>query len=95
MIGIVATLKIKEGKADEFEAAFKDLQKQVQANEAGNLMYEVFRSREDELTYIIMEKYTDDAAVEAHGKSDHFKAGGAKLGAVLAAPPQVQILDGI
>lgn len=35
-IGVVATLKVAEGKGGEFESVFRDLAAQVKANEPGN-----------------------------------------------------------
>ena len=37
----------------------------------------------------------DQAALDAHGKSDDFKAQSAKLGAFIAAPPEIKILDAV
>jgi len=92
-IGVVATLKVKEGKEADFEAAFKTLREQVKANEPGNLQYDVTRSKADAQTYIIMEQYASQEALEAHGASDHFKAAGPALGAVLAGAPDIVYLD--
>ena len=42
-----------------------------------------------------MEIYDDQAAIEAHGKSEHFKAAGPKIGACLAGRPDVKFLDAV
>ena len=42
-----------------------------------------------------MEVYQDQAALEAHGKSDHFKAAGPKLGPTLAGRPDVAYFDSV
>ena len=94
-IGVIATLKIQEGKGPEFEAVFRDLAGQVRANEPGNKLYQVFKSRNDANTYIVMEVYADQAALEAHGKSDHFKAAGPKIGPTLGGRPDIHYLDSI
>ena len=47
MIGVVATLKVQDGKQGEFEAVFSDLAKQVRANEPGNIVYQLTKSRTD------------------------------------------------
>lgn len=92
-IGVVATLKVQEGKEADFEATFKTLREQVRSNEPGNLQYDVTRSKADPQTYVIMEQYASQEALEAHGNSDHFKAAGPALGAVLAGAPDIQYLD--
>ena len=67
----------------------------VEANEPGNQFYVLHRSREDESTYIVMEQYDDQAAVDVHGKSDAFKAASAALGGCMAGPPEVKLFDGV
>lgn len=93
MIGVVAILKIQEGKNAEFEATVADLQKNVREKEAGNIQYDLFKSGDDPQTYVFMEQYTDGDALSAHGKSDHFRAAGAKFADVLAGAPDIKILQ--
>ena len=87
MIGIVAKLNVAAGKEAEFEAAFGELIDAVRANEPGNHLYTLCKDAEG--GYTVMELYEDEAAVEAHGKSEHFKASGAKLGGCMAGAPQI------
>jgi quinol monooxygenase YgiN len=94
-IGVIATLKVQEGKGGEFEAVFRDLAAKVRANEPGNQLYQVVKSRTDANTYVVMELYADQAALEAHGASDHFKAAGPKIGPTLGGRPDIQYLDTI
>ncbi|HET7334654.1 MAG TPA: putative quinol monooxygenase [Rhizomicrobium sp.] len=94
-IGVVATLKVQDGKGDEFEAVFRDLAAQVKANEPGNKLYQVCRSKADANTYVVMELYADQAALEAHGKSDHFRAAGPKLAPCMGGKPDIQYFDTI
>jgi quinol monooxygenase YgiN len=94
-IGVIATLKVQDGKAAEFEAVFRGLAGEVRANEPGNKLYQVFKSRKEANTYIVMEIYQDQAALETHGKSDHFKAAGPKLGPTMAGRPDILYLDAI
>jgi quinol monooxygenase YgiN len=94
-IGVVATLKVQEGKEADFEAVFRDLMKQVRANEPGNKMYQVCRSRTDKTTYVVLELYENEDALKAHGASDHFKAAGPKLGPCLAGRPTIEYLYSI
>ena len=94
-IGVIATLTIAEGKNAEFEAVFAELAKQVSANEPGNIFYSLTRSKENPQLYKVLERYSDQSALEAHGNSDHFKAAGPKLAPYMAAPPHIEYLDGI
>ncbi len=95
MVGVLATIRIKEGTADEFEPIVRELMEQVSANEPGNVFYSFFKSRDEENTYKVLEKYVDDAALEAHGKTSHFKELGAKMGAFMAGAPEIQRLDDV
>ena len=79
MIGIVATLKIKPGMEQPFEAVAKELVAKVNANEPGCRLYALHHGEQPN-TYIFMERYADQAAVEAHRATDYFKALGRKMG---------------
>lgn len=93
VIGIVATLKIQDGKGDEFEKVFMDLRSKVKANEKGCLLYDLHKSKADANTYVVMEQYASQADAEAHGQTDYFKAAGPALGATLAGAPSVEYFD--
>lgn len=92
-IGVIATLTVAEGKNAEFEAAFAELSAAVNANEPGNEFYSLTRSRTNPQVYKVLERYTDQAAVDAHHKTDHFIAAGPKLAPCLAAAPDIEVLD--
>jgi quinol monooxygenase YgiN len=93
-IGLFVTIKIKPGTDEAFVSAFQELQTNVKKNEPGNILYEIFKSREEPETYHVMEIYKDQASLEAHGKSAHFAAGGPKLGPSMAGRPTIKYLDG-
>ena len=95
MIGVIATLRIKTDKNAEFEAVFAELAAQVRTNESGNVTYQLCRSRNEATTYKVLEIYHDDEALEAHRASDHFRAAGPALGALLEGRPEVELLDAI
>jgi quinol monooxygenase YgiN len=95
MIGIVATLKVQDGKNAEFEAAFTEAMAEVRANEPGNLFYSLVKSRAEPNTYKVLEGYKDEAAIAAHRDSAHYKALGPKLGGCLAGRPDVELFDGV
>ena len=81
MLGVVATIKVKPGMEREFEAVAKELVAKVNANEPGCRLYALHRLNDAETpTYVFMERYVDQAAVEAHRATDYFKALGRKMG---------------
>lgn len=95
MIGIVATLKVQDGKGPELEAVFKELAALVRANEPGNVIYQLTKSRADPNTYKVLELYKDQDAVTAHGSSAHFREHSPKMGPCLAGRPDIELLDGV
>ena len=92
MIGIVATIKTKPGQGAAFEEVASALAREVNANEPGCLLYIFYRADEAD-TYVFMERYQDEAAVEAHRAAPHFKELGRKLGDYLAGKPDVQVMQ--
>ena len=68
-IGVTAKLTAREGHSDQFEALFKELQDEVNAQEPGCLFYAVHKSRSNPLEYIVLEQYQDQQAAEAHQKA--------------------------
>ena len=95
MIGVIATLKVQDGKGADFEAVFRDLSQQVRANEPGNLAYQLTKSRSEHNNYKVLEIYKDQDALSHHGGTDYFKAAGPKLGACLAGRPEIEYLDAV
>jgi len=92
VLGIVATMQVKEGQEKTFEAAMRELQRQVQANESGCKLYALHRAKAPR-TYVMLERYETKAAFDAHAKTPHFQAAFSKLGALLAAPPRIEVLE--
>lgn len=95
MLGIVATIRVQDGKGGDFEAVFRRLAAKVRANEPGNLLYQLTKSRTEPNTYKVLEIYTDQDAVTAHGGSDHFREIGREMGPFLAGRPDVETLDAV
>ena len=92
-IGLLATLTIREGKNAEFEQAFLALAEQVRAKELGNIFYVLHRSKADPQVYKVMEQYHSEADLDAHGKTEHFLEANKLLAGLVAAPPEMEILD--
>ena len=94
MIGIVATIKTKPGQDAAFEQVAQALVKAVNTDEPGCLLYCLFRADEPN-TYVFMERYVDEAAVDAHRAAPHFKDLGRKMGEFMDGRPQVQRLRAV
>jgi quinol monooxygenase YgiN len=92
MISVIARLMVQEGKAEQIIDTFREFLKSV-ANEEGTMLYSLNRKPSDPNTIVVIERYKDKEALNAHSGSIHFKEFSAKLGSVLAAKPDIMILD--
>ena len=89
----VVTFKIKPGKNEAFESAFREMQASVRAHEPGNLYYDLYKPSPDEpQTYVVVEHYRDAAAVQAHGRSEHGKKFFAAMSDLMDGAPKADRL---
>jgi quinol monooxygenase YgiN len=91
MLAVFVTIKLKPGTEAEFEAVAKQLVAKVNANEPGCKLYQLSRSDKPD-TFYFMERYVDQAAVDAHRASEHYKTLGRQMGAFLDGAPEIQRL---
>lgn len=95
MIGLVATLRVNEGKAEQFEEVFKEVMGVVKAEEPGCLVYQLTKSRTEANTYKVLELYEDQAALDVHAKGDGVRAAFAKMAGCVAGRPDIEYLDAV
>jgi quinol monooxygenase YgiN len=94
MISVIAKIPIKEGKVEEAVKAFKDLMVQV-AKEEGTLSYTLNRNQSNPNVLVVMERYKDKAALEAHSSSTYFKAFFTQSRELIAGKPEISIMEEI
>jgi len=94
MIAVIATLKIKPGAEAEFEAIATELVAKVNANEPGCKLYTLHRGDQPQ-TYVFLERYSDEAAIEAHRRTPYFRELGARMGPFMEGRPQIVRLQPI
>ena len=94
-VGLLATITIQEGKNEEFEEAFLDLTELVRVSEPGNVFYALHLSPTDPQVYKVMEQYDSSEALDAHGKTDDFREANKRLAGMVAAAPEIEILDAV
>ena len=82
----IATLRIKPGK-EEVEAILRDIQAATLANDKGCLRYEWYRAS-TQLTYILLERWADQAAAQEHLNAPHVVTAVEKLLPLALAQPQ-------
>ena len=87
-VKVVALVSVKSGCDEAFAIA---AEKCVAASRAepGVLRYELWRETEGERRFVFNELYRDDAAVDAHMQSDHFKAFGTAARDLAAGRPAI------
>lgn len=91
MMAIVATIKVKAGMEAEFEAEAKSLVAKVNAGEPGCKLYALCRGQTPG-SYVMLERYVDQAAIDFHRSTSHYKDVGAKIGKYLDGHVDVQVL---
>ena len=78
-VSVIATLTVKEDKADDFPAAFDEFFRHVET-ETGTEQYTLHRSTTNPNVFYMTELYADQSAFDAHAGSDAFARLGASLG---------------
>ena len=78
MIAMITYMRVRQENVQAFEAALAEMIHNVRENEPGALHYDLFKSVDDRGTYMVIEIYRDEAAVEAHRKTDYLRASIAK-----------------
>jgi quinol monooxygenase YgiN len=73
MIDVIATQRVNAGMEAAFEALAKELTANTISRDKGCLRYEWYRGDAPQ-TYILIERWSDQAAVQAHLSADHLAA---------------------
>jgi quinol monooxygenase YgiN len=94
-IGVTAKLFVQAGKNAAFEEIFKRLAEAVDAHEPGCNFYYLYKLRTEDNAYMVLEQYVDEAALSAHQTTDHYIKIGAELGPVMAAAPEITLMDSV
>ena len=88
MIVLLAKSILLEGKQQEFLAVAAKLVKATR-EEPGCLYYDLAQDASDDRTFYFVEKYRDEAAVEAHKNSEHFQTYVPMMNAFRVGPSEV------
>jgi quinol monooxygenase YgiN len=88
---LAISLKLKDGSSDKFEAAFAKAIKETR-KEKGCIAYDLNRDSKETGRYVVYERWSNLAALEAHLASDHIKALLEVLGGVVDGAPEVRVL---
>ena len=88
MIVLQAYMKVKPEKRDAFLESVQPLLKHSRA-EAGNAQYQLFEDTEHANTFVMLEQWKDQDALDAHNQTDHFQAFVQAAGDLLSEPLNV------
>lgn len=88
---VVATIVAKPGSEDEVRSALSALAA-ASREEAGCISYDLFESAGAPGTFVTVEIWVDQQALQAHATSPHFTAAAGSFGAHLAGAPQIHTL---
>ena len=84
-LDVVVTLRVHAGREAEAETLLREMETSTLANDEGCLRYEWYRA-ETPQTYILLERWTGQAAVSAHLQAPHMAAIFKKMQPLLPEP---------
>ena len=87
---MLVTVKIKDGTAEKFEAAFAKCRTATR-KEKGNKAYSLVRSTKAKNEYVVYERWENFAALQTHMKTPHFVALLADVGEMFDGHPEVKV----
>jgi len=92
-VAVFANFKPKSGAEKQVEEILRRMVTPTR-QEPGCITYDLYRAQTGS-SYHLFEIYCDQAAVEAHRATDHYKAYRAKIPELLAEPIGVSVLNGV
>jgi quinol monooxygenase YgiN len=94
VILVVATVRVHPDKAEEYEAACREVMPSLQAANPGIVFYKAAKCREVPNTYRVIEAYEDQAAMDRHIGSEGVKTAFARLQPCIA-DLEIKLHDGV
>lgn len=70
MINKIVTLRVKPGLEAKAEDLLRELEQETAENDRGCLRYQWYKAEQPGL-YYLLERWTDQAAMEAHSRAAH------------------------
>ena len=93
-VKVVALVTVKPDAGEAFTAAASPCAA-ASRREPGVLHYELWREADGERRFVFNELYVDDAAVQQHMASDHFKAFGLAARDLATARPTIIVTHAV
>ncbi|MCE5090251.1 antibiotic biosynthesis monooxygenase [Staphylococcus devriesei] len=92
MIIINAKLKVNEAYREEYLELMKGLVDNARQEE-GNTFYSHYEDVSERNTFVVVENYKDQEAVEAHNHSEHFKVFSENIGKYITEQPEIDVAE--
>lgn len=89
---IIARVYIKPGMEDKFINEAKTIIASSNKEE-GCLGYMLYQEPYEKTNFVFVEKYKNQAAVDAHFATDYFKEFGTKIADLISKPSEIKIID--
>ena len=94
MIHILASFVIPAENKDAFVRLAKELVGET-LKEAGNISYELVQGADDPTQFTFIEKWRDQAAIDAHNASPHFTKLIPEMVKLGSVPPTITLLKAV
>ena len=91
---VFASFFPKPGQEDAVEQLLRGMTTPTR-QEPGCQTYDLYRSAQAPVSFHLFERYRDQAALDAHRNTEHYKAYRARIPELLADPIKVQVLQGL
>ena len=88
MVILYVTVQVKPERVEEFLDVIRHDAEHSEKDEPGCLRFDVIRDNDDPNRFYYYEVYRDEAALEAHRQTPHFKLYAERSRPLLAAPPE-------
>lgn len=88
MIRIVAAFHVRPDAIEGFRSLASELVEGSRAEE-GSIAYELYVVRDDVASFVVLEAWRDDDAIEAHNASAHFTTLIPRMVGLCTEPPSV------
>ena len=89
---IIAKVSVKPEKTKDFIAVAKEIIEKSN-KEPGCLSYQLYQDPYDASKFVFVEEYKNQAAVDSHFATEHFKAFGPKIGDMVSAPADIKVIS--
>jgi quinol monooxygenase YgiN len=94
MIALIARLTAKEGQESALEGVLRELGEQVRAHEPETKLFQLCKGKLPR-QFVVIERYANQAALDAHGKSAYLGAAFKKMAPLLDGNADLEYLTEI